>query len=123
MVAPQLAAPFHQHLFNVRLDMEVDGPENCVEEVDVVASPPGPENPMDNAFETVRTLLSSELSACRRIDPARSRTWRIVNRKVTNALGSPGRVQALAGSDADTARRCRRRALRSARLSQRTTSG
>ena len=26
MVAPQLAAPYHQHLFNVRLDMEVDGP-------------------------------------------------------------------------------------------------
>ena len=26
MVAPQLAAPVHQHLFNVRLDMEVDGP-------------------------------------------------------------------------------------------------
>ena len=60
MVAPQLAAPFHQHLFNVRMDMEVDGPENCVDEVDVVASPPGPDNPMDNAFETVTTLLASE---------------------------------------------------------------
>ena len=27
MVAPGLAAPYHQHLFNVRLDVEVDGPE------------------------------------------------------------------------------------------------
>ena len=31
MVAPQLAAPFHQHLFNVRMDVEVDGPgELCL---------------------------------------------------------------------------------------------
>src|ERR1700678_1701024 len=27
-LAPGLAAPYHQHLFNVRLDMEVDGPRN-----------------------------------------------------------------------------------------------
>ena len=26
MIAPGLAAPYHQHLFNVRLDVEVDGP-------------------------------------------------------------------------------------------------
>ncbi len=98
MIAPQLAAPFHQHLFNVRLDMEVDGPENCVEEVDVVPSPPGPENPMDNSFETVRTLLASEMAACRRIDPSRSRTWRISNRKVINRLGSPVAFKLLPGA-------------------------
>jgi primary-amine oxidase len=34
MVAPGLAAPFHQHLFNVRLDIDVDGPDNEVYEVD-----------------------------------------------------------------------------------------
>jgi len=28
VIAPGLAAPVHQHIFNVRLDMEVDGPEN-----------------------------------------------------------------------------------------------
>jgi primary-amine oxidase len=98
MIAPQLAAPFHQHLFNVRLDMEVDGPDNSVYEVDVVASPPGPENPMDNSFETVTTLLASERSACRRIDPARSRTWRIVNRNVANRLGTPVSYKLLPGA-------------------------
>ncbi len=98
MVAPQLAAPFHQHMFNVRLDMEVDGPENCVEEVDVVASPRGPENPMNNSFETVTTLLASEKSACRRIDPSRSRTWKVVNRKVSNGLGSPVAYKLVPGS-------------------------
>ncbi len=34
VIAPQLAAPFHQHLFNVRLDVDVDGAANSVYEVD-----------------------------------------------------------------------------------------
>src|SRR5579871_1238371 len=48
LLAPGLAAPFHQHLFNVRLDMEVDGPDNAVFEVDAVsAGPTGSEaNPL-----------------------------------------------------------------------------
>jgi len=40
MVAPQLAAPYHQHLFNVRLDFDVDGTTNTVYEVDRAAGAP-----------------------------------------------------------------------------------
>ena len=46
MVAPQLAAPFHQHLFNVRLDAEIDGPANSVYEVDTHPVAPGPRQPV-----------------------------------------------------------------------------
>ena len=60
MIAPQLAAPFHQHLFNVRLDMDVDGAANSVYEVDARPVPPGPDNPWSNAFESVTTLLATE---------------------------------------------------------------
>jgi primary-amine oxidase len=98
MIAPQLAAPFHQHLFNVRLDMEVDGRQNCVEEVDVVPSPPGPENPMANAFEKVTTVLGSERDSARLVDPSRSRSWRVVNRNVKNGLGLPVAYKLLPGS-------------------------
>jgi primary-amine oxidase len=42
LVAPQLDAPNHQHLFNMRLDLEVDGPDNTVVEVDAVGLPIGP---------------------------------------------------------------------------------
>jgi primary-amine oxidase len=35
LVAPQLYAPVHQHIFNVRLDMCVDGLQNSVYEVDI----------------------------------------------------------------------------------------
>jgi primary-amine oxidase len=91
MVAPGLAAPYHQHLFNVRLDMEVDGTENAVFEVDAVgAGEPGtPENPWGNVFGTTATLLESERAAQRDVDPARSRTWRIANRSARNGVGEP----------------------------------
>ena len=70
MIAPGLAAPYHQHLFNVRLDMQVDGPDNEVYEVDAVptGSPGSPENPWGNAFGTTATLLESELEARRDVD-------------------------------------------------------
>jgi primary-amine oxidase len=98
MVAPGLAAPFHQHLFNVRLDVEVDGPDNAVFEVDAVPSPPGEGNPFGSAFEASVTLLESELAARRSVDPARSRTWRIANRGRHNALGEPTAYKLLPGA-------------------------
>jgi primary-amine oxidase len=89
MIAPGLAAPYHQHLFNVRLDMEIDGPDNAVFEVDTVPSPPGEDNPWGNAFAPTVTLLERELAARRRVDPGRSRTWKIANRSQVNAVGQP----------------------------------
>ena len=89
LVAPQLAAPVHQHLFNVRLDMEVDGPRNTVYEVESRPLPAGPENPWANAFEAVATPLETERAAQRVVDPARSRYWKVVNPGSTNGLGQP----------------------------------
>ena len=89
VVAPQLAAPYHQHLFNVRLDVEVDGPANSVYEVNAVPVPPGPDNPWANAFEAVATPLRSEGEAQRVVDPSASRYWRVVNDGARNGLGQP----------------------------------
>ena len=98
MVAPGLAAPFHQHLFNVRLDVEVDGADNAVFEVDAVPSPPGEGNPVGSAFGVAATLLDTELAARRDVDPGRSRTWRIVNRSRRNGLGQPTAYKLLPGA-------------------------
>jgi primary-amine oxidase len=100
MVAPGLAAPYHQHLFNVRLDVEVDGPDNAVFEVDAVgAGPPGTEaNPWGNVFGTTTTLLETELAAQRDVDPSRSRSWRIANRSARNGLGEPTAYKLLPAS-------------------------
>jgi primary-amine oxidase len=89
LVAPQVYGPIHQHFFNVRLDMAVDGLANSVYEVNTVADPPGPDNPHHNAFHTEATLLASEAQAQRLVDPLRGRFWKIVNPSVPNRLGEP----------------------------------
>lgn len=88
-VAPGLGAPHHQHLFCARLDMEVDGVANAVDELQAVRTPVGPDNPHGNAIGRSITRLSSESSAARLADNAVGRTWRVVNPSSTNRLGQP----------------------------------
>lgn len=87
MVAPGLSAPFHQHYFNVRMDMMVDGPANSVVEVNTVAEPEGPENPWGNAFRPHETVLASESQSGRLVDPNTARYWKVVNPHAENGLG------------------------------------
>lgn len=89
VVAPGTLASFHQHFFSLRLDMEVDGPRNRVEEVDTVSVPVGPENPYGNAFVLRTTALSSERMAQRVVDAMRGRYWRIANPDVPHRNGRP----------------------------------
>jgi primary-amine oxidase len=89
LVAPHVVAPHHQHLFNMRLDFDVDGEQNTVYEVNAIADEPGPDNPYGNAFRPHVTLLDRELAAQRDVNAATSRSWRIVNPHVTNGLGQP----------------------------------
>lgn len=88
-VAPEVAAPFHQHFFNVRLDMMVDGTDNVVEEVDAVPLPAREDNPYGNAFTTRSTVLNRESEAARVADPSASRFWKVTNPHSTNRLGQP----------------------------------
>ncbi|MEN3310554.1 MAG: primary-amine oxidase [Micromonosporaceae bacterium] len=88
-VTPELAGPHHQHLFNFRLDMCVDGVTNSVYEVDAVPVPPGPDNPYANAFTSQATLLASESAAQRMAAPERGRYWKVVNHASVNACGEP----------------------------------
>jgi primary-amine oxidase len=88
LVAPGLTAPYHQHYFNVRMDMMVDGLSNSLVEVNTKAEPEGPDNPWGNAFRPHETLLASESQSGRMVEPASARYWKIVNPRVHNALGS-----------------------------------
>ncbi|MDH3678635.1 MAG: primary-amine oxidase [Acidimicrobiia bacterium] len=89
MVAPNIAAPHHQHLFCYRLDFDLDDGPNTVSEIDVVRLPAGPSNPYLNAFDTAKTTFTTELAAQRTVDPAASRTWLVENRSRTNCVGQP----------------------------------
>ncbi len=97
VIAPQLGAPYHQHLFNVRLDVEVDGSANSVYEVEARPVPPGPDNPWSNAFEPVTTLLEREGEAQRVTDAAHSRCWKVVS-TTPNRLGLPTAYKLVPGS-------------------------
>jgi primary-amine oxidase len=88
-VAPGLAAPYHQHLFNVRLDMAVDGDVNAVDEVEVAPVPMGPDNPHGNAFRRSARRLATESAAARMAAPERGRVWHIVNPSRNNRFGDP----------------------------------
>jgi primary-amine oxidase len=98
VIGPGLAAPHHQHLFCVRLDMDVDGPDNTVYETNVEAMPSGDDNPLHNGIVATSTPLRTEQEAQRDVDPSRSRTWRIVNPSSTNRLGQPVSYKLLPGS-------------------------
>lgn len=111
--ADGLYAPVHQHFMNVRLDLDVDGPGNSVQEVHTEADPPGPDNPLGNAFRSKATVLPTESQAQQLIDPLSARSWRVINPSVRNAVGEPvgyrlvpgTNVLPFADSDASVTRR------------------
>ncbi len=89
LVAPQLYAPNHQHFFNVRLDFDLDGQANTVQQVDVLPEPIDEQNSFENAFVAAATPLLSEKQARANLNLETARTWRIVNPSVLNAVGQP----------------------------------
>jgi primary-amine oxidase len=89
VIAPGLAAPLHQHMFCARLDLDVDGATNRVEEVEVETAPAGPDNPWANAFSQRSKLLARESEAQRVVNPATSRAWKVSNPEVRNGLDNP----------------------------------
>ncbi|MCU1294192.1 MAG: primary-amine oxidase, partial [Bryobacterales bacterium] len=89
LVAPGVVGQIHQHLFNVRLDMEIDHAENTVIEVDTEQDPQSSDNPHGNAVRLRYTPIERSSDACRDVDPQRWRFWTIVNRKRLNRLGQP----------------------------------
>jgi primary-amine oxidase len=90
LVEPHVEAPNHQHFFNFRLDLDVDGASrNSVMEMNTEALPDGPDNPHGNAFVMKDTPLRRELDARRSMNLATGRKWRIASTCVQNALGQP----------------------------------
>jgi primary-amine oxidase len=99
LVAPGLYGPNHQHYFNVRLDMMVDGIKNSVVEVNCEPLPWGPENPRGNAWIARETLLATESEAQRTIEPRTARYWKIINPSSLNQQGQPVAYKLVPGAN------------------------
>lgn len=81
-VYPGVNAHNHQHLFCLRIDPNVDGPNNTVFMTDTVPSDAAvgsPENYYGNAFYAKRTKLATAGQARTDYNGATSRTWDICN--------------------------------------------
>jgi len=92
MVSPQLVGVTHQHWINLRLDFDIDGVANAVDEINVAPQPPDPvTNPAGRALVATRTPLATSREACRTIDDATDRSWIVFNPSKRSAIGhAPG---------------------------------
>ncbi len=87
IVAPQLYGPHHQHFFSVRLDMQVDGQRNTVEELNSEAVPAGPDNPWGSAWRVTKTPIESEAMSARDASPSTARNWLVTSSDTVNGVG------------------------------------
>jgi primary-amine oxidase len=99
LVAENVLAVHHQHFFNFRLDLDVDGSKNSVAEMNTRALPPGDSNPYRNAFTMDETVFHNEQEAERQMSMAESRRWTIFNPEVKNSLGYPSGYTLLPGEN------------------------
>ena len=89
LIAPLLYATNHQHIFNVRLDFDLDGVENTVQQLDVVADPIDASNQFEKASRVKATNLKTEHRALARLNLESAGTWKIANPNSRNAVGEP----------------------------------
>ncbi|KAH7074467.1 copper amine oxidase [Paraphoma chrysanthemicola] len=87
-VYPGVNAHNHQHLFCMRIDPNIDGPDNTVFMVDAVRGEGevgSAENMYGNAFYAKKTKLSTPEQAATDYNGATSRTWEMCNESKLNA--------------------------------------
>ncbi len=87
LVDRHIVAPNHQHFFSFRLDFDIEGEANSVIEMNTRPLPPGPQNPHENGFGMLPTLLPSEAQAVRDMSFHEHRMWKVFNPSVRNELG------------------------------------
>jgi primary-amine oxidase len=99
MVGPDHKSMVHQHVFTARLDMDIDGTENSVRQVDLETVPHGPEgydtdphrepdrqhpNRYGQAAYANRETYRTEMEANALSNPQSGRYWEIINENVRN---------------------------------------
>lgn len=81
-VAPQVNAHNHQHIFSLRVDPEIDGPNNSIVQSDAVsteAAVGSAENPFGNGFYAKSTPLRTSKEAAVNYNWETQRAWTITN--------------------------------------------
>jgi primary-amine oxidase len=88
LVSPQMLGVTHQHWINLRMDFDVDGTANAVEEYNVKRLPQNPQtNPAGRAFAVTRTVFGKAREAVRMLDDASNRSWVVYNPSKRSQIG------------------------------------
>jgi primary-amine oxidase len=87
LVAENIVAPHHQHFFSFRLDLDVDGTNNSVTEMNTSAMAEGANNPYLNGFVMRETAFKTEAEAGRKMDMQQARVWTVMSPTAKNSLG------------------------------------
>lgn len=83
-VAPDVSAPYHQHLFSFRIDPAVDGFRNTVIYEESEPLPQGPENLYGAGYRSVSTTIQTSGAADTSVD--RHRVFKIRNDSKINPI-------------------------------------
>jgi len=89
LISNELSSPVHQHLFNFRLDWELDGGSNSLYENQIEVLPMDDNNSDGTQFKAVSRHLGDEASAQRNVAPEVARNWKVTNPNSLNGLGQP----------------------------------
>ena len=91
IVAPGVLAPYHQHLFNLRIDPTIDGYANSLQVEESKAMPvgdPATNNPFGVGYTTSSSIVEQE--GALDLDFAKNRVFKIINEQKMNPItGSP----------------------------------
>jgi primary-amine oxidase len=95
LVAPNLVAVNHDHYFNFRLDLDIDGPSNSVNRDVYRPMRLPPDSARRSMYVVERQIAETEAAATldTHHDPAR---LRVINEHRTNAVGNPASYELLA---------------------------
>ncbi|WP_131108111.1 primary-amine oxidase [Pseudomonas sp. Sample_10] len=77
----------HQHIYNFRLDMDVDGEQNSLVEVNPVVLPNDRGGPRTSTMQTETRVVTSEQQAAQKFDPSTVRL--LTNFSKENKVGNP----------------------------------
>ncbi len=77
----------HQHIYNFRLDLDVDGVANTLTEIDPIVAPNTVGGPRTSTMQTVERKVTTEKKAAQKFDPSTIRLLSNPNR--LNRMGYP----------------------------------
>ncbi|MGH8613348.1 MAG: primary-amine oxidase [Gammaproteobacteria bacterium] len=100
LVGRHIEAPIHQHFFNFRLDLDVDGQMNSVLELNTIVKKGDPASSGFPSVVVKQTLFEREQQAQRRISLLTQRSWKTINPAAHNRLGQPTAYVLVAGENA-----------------------